>query len=338
MLVVGDERCSAHLEGIGHPESPARLRAIFERLQAGGLLAERREAREATPEELSLVHPQRYVALVHDEIERLRGGPPEKPPAAYLSTGDTIIDASSWDAATHAAGATLDALDAAVEEGRAAFAVVRPPGHHAEPAKGMGFCLFNNAGIAARAFVARSGGRALVIDFDYHHGNGTEALVGNGVSYLSTHASPAYPGTGASYNNRIGSDGALIDIPLGLRYPTEGFVALWDETLRRLAAQLRPNLLVVSAGYDFAAGDPVGDLGVDITAAGALGALIREVADEYCSGRAVFVLEGGYDLDLLGRGVEATIRAYDAGRSALGTADAQAVPERERTLVDAVLA
>jgi len=338
MLVVGDERCTAHLEGIGHPESPARLRAILNHLGRAGLLDERREAREATQDELQLVHPHRYVALVRDEVERLREGPPERAPAAYLSTGDTVIDAGSWDAAVHAAGATLSALDAALEENRAAFAIVRPPGHHAEPSRGMGFCLFNNAGIAARAFVARTGGRVLIADFDYHHGNGTEALVGSGVSYASTHASPAYPGTGAPYNNRMLAEGALVDIPLGLSYPTEAFVALWDETLRRIAAQIRPDLLVISAGYDFAAGDPVGDLGIDVAASASLGAIIRGIADEYCAGRAVFVLEGGYDLELLGRGVEATIRAYDKGASDLGAADPQAIPARERAVLNAVLA
>lgn len=302
---------------------------VLRHLERTGLAAERREARDATRDELMLVHPASYVDLVHDEIGRLGASVP----AAYLSTGDTIVDRSSWDVAVRAAGATLTALDAAVNENRAAFAVVRPPGHHAEPRRGMGFCLFNNAGIAARAFVARNGGRALVVDFDYHHGNGTEALVGGGVSYVSTHASPAYPGTGSGRENRVDESGTLIDFPLGLSYTTEGFAALWQETLRRLCARIRPDMLVVSAGYDFAAGDPVGDLGVDVGVSSTLGAAFREIADEYCGGRAVFVLEGGYDLELLSKGVEQTIRAYDAGTSTLGDASENAIPAQQREVL-----
>jgi len=333
VIVVGDERCGAHLEGIAHPESPARLRTLLAHLEKVGLLADRRPARDATRDELLLVHPGSYVDLVHAEIERLRSGVP----AAYLSTGDTVIDAASWDAGVRAAGAALTALDVAMNERRAAFAVVRPPGHHAEPRRGMGFCLFNNAGIAARAFVARTGGRALVIDFDYHHGNGTEALVGGGVSYISTHASPAYPGTGSGRDNHVDADGTLLDFPLGLSYETEGFVALWRETLRRACERIRPQLLVVSAGYDFAAGDPVGDLGVDVGAASAIASYARAAAEEFCEGRVVFVLEGGYDLGLLAEGVEQTIRSYDSGESTIGEPKAAAIPAPQREALDRAL-
>ena len=133
-------------------------------------------------------------------------------------------------------------------------------------------------------------------DIDYHHGNGTQALVGGGLSYLSTHAMPAYPGTGSPLDNHFAPAGTLVNVPIAASgISTEAFVAIWTSALRDLTARLRPGILIVSAGYDFVAGDPVGDLGVSMTAAQQLGRLVREVAETYCSGRALFVLEGGYD-------------------------------------------
>lgn len=256
----------------------------------------------------------------------------------YLSTGDTVIDGSSYAAALRAAGGAIVAAEAAVANREAVFALVRPPGHHAEPARGMGFCLFNNVAVAARAYQAARGGnaRVLIVDFDYHHGNGTESQAGNGLSYISSHAFPAYPGTGArSY--RRGSD-LIVNLPLPASgVSTEAFVALWEYALPAVARLVRPELLIVSAGFDYVGGDSVGDLGVGVEAAAPIAAVIREVAAEYCGGSIAYVLEGGYDIDALTRSI-ADIAAISDGEAArIGTADPNAIPFGVRSALDAFL-
>jgi acetoin utilization deacetylase AcuC-like enzyme len=331
MLVVYDDGLTRHLAGVPHLDRPDRVRVVAETLDRYGMLDDRIDARAALEAELARVHPPAYIERVKLECERLSA-------LEYttLSTGDTTIDAGSYEGALRAAGGTLAGLERAVAERRAAFALVRPPGHHAEPARGMGFCMFNNAGIAARTFALETGCHALVADFDYHHGNGTEALVGDGVTYVSTHASPAYPGTGDPRENFVGRNGALANIPLAAAgIETEAFLAIWAHTLRTLAAQLSPGLLVVSAGYDFVAGDPVGDLGVAPAAARQLGRLAREIADEYCDGRALFVLEGGYDPPVLAQCVADTIAGYEEG-TLTDPADQGAIPPFQRALLDAL--
>lgn len=295
------------------------------------MLAQSIPARDAGDEDIARVHTRAYIELVERETAGLKG-------PRYLSTGDAVVDATSYRVARRAAGGAIVAVEACVEGKEAVFALVRPPGHHAEPDRGMGFCLFNNVAIAARAYQAamchperseaKPGaveGRVLIVDFDYHHGNGTEAVAGNGLSYCSTHAYPAYPGTGTrSY--RRGTD-VIVNVPVPAEgISTEGFVALWEELLPRVCAAVRPALLVVSAGFDYVAGDGVGDLGVSAEAAVPIAAAIARVAVEHCNGSVAYVLEGGYGIDALTRSIAAIAQVHDAGGATEPAADARAVP------------
>lgn len=275
-------------------------------------------AADATAEQLLRVHTPAYLELVHRETDRLAV-------ARYLSTGDVVVGPGTREAAYRGAGAAIAAVDAAVQGATGVFALVRPPGHHAEPGAGMGFCVFNNVAVAARHFLAEQGGRVLVLDFDYHHGNGTQAVAGDGLSYASTHAWPAYPGTGGR-GGRRGAD-EILNVPLpSSGVSTEAFVAIWERLVAGAAARVRPDLILVSAGFDFVAGDPVGDLGVDVAATRGIAGAMRRAAAEWCDSRVVYVLEGGYLIDALSDGITAVADVNDAPLPAPSTADWDAIP------------
>jgi len=333
LRIVYDKLYGDHLRGIPHPEAPGRVEAVADFLRRNGKFEDVIAPRDATAAEIERVHASGYVDLVRAEAASMADF------AGYLSPGDTVVDVRSFDVARRAAGGAVVAMETAMHEGGSAFAVVRPPGHHAEARRGMGFCVFNNAAIAARAAQAQFGARTLIVDFDYHHGNGTQAVSGAGLSYVSTHAFPAYPGTGGRDENyALPKRDAIVNVPLPPHdFGTEAFVALWERLLPIAAAHVRPDLLIVSAGFDYVTGDPAGDLGVDVGAASHLGALIDRVGREYCGGRVAYVLEGGYDWDALARSVAAIIDAHGAPvKGEASGAEDSAIPAAQRELLETI--
>jgi len=326
---VTDPIYAAHLRGVDHPERPDRVEVVGARLRQRAIIGESLTARDATDVEIEGVHAPSYVELVERETTGLTA-------ARFLSTGDTVVDARSARVARRAAGGAVVAAEAAVAGSETVFALVRPPGHHAEPDRGMGFCVYNNVAVAARALQAQHDVRVLIVDFDYHHGNGTEAVAGSGLSYCSTHAYPAYPNTG-THSYWIGDD-LVANVPLPVAgVSTEAFVGIWERLLPAVARAVTPDVILVSAGFDYVAGDEVGDLGVDVSAAAPVAATIRRVAEEYCSGRVAYVLEGGYGLDAITDSIAAIAEVADSNKALPPSgAEIDAVPAQIKAALDAV--
>jgi acetoin utilization deacetylase AcuC-like enzyme len=304
-----------------HPERAARVRAIEAALDASGLRADlvALEPHPASEAQLLAVHHRSLVQTIRRATAQ----------AFTRLDLDTYLTAGSWDAALLAAGAALQAVDA-VASGQAsnAFALVRPPGHHATPSRAMGFCLFNNIAIAARHALDTPGiDRVAIIDYDVHHGNGTqECFYTDGrVLFCSTHAWPLYPGTGAQHEIGAGEGyGTTLNLPLPYGVGDRGFEQLYDEVVLPAVRRFGPQLILVSAGYDAHWADPLGPLTLSVAGYAALTQRLAALADEVCGGRIVLVLEGGYHLDALGACVVAAMRVLlgrDPGPDPLGPAE-----------------
>jgi acetoin utilization deacetylase AcuC-like enzyme len=303
VLLLTHRACLHHDPGPHHPECPDRLRAVLQALDAGEF-AEliRDQAPQATREQLMRVHPENYV----DAILAIRPEPDER----VALDGDTLMSWGSAEAALRAAGAAVAAVDAVMKgEFRRAFCATRPPGHHCEPARPMGFCLFANAAVAARhARAAHGAVRVAVVDFDVHHGNGTQACFETEPSlfYASSHQWPLYPGTGDVSETGVGN---ILNVTLPPGADGAAFRAAWGEQIIPALDDFDPDLLVISAGFDAHAADPLAQLRVREADFAWVTEALCAMADRRCGGKVVSLLEGGYDLEALGRSTAAHVRA-----------------------------
>jgi len=296
-----------HDTGGYHPESPARLKAIVERLERDGVLP-KLILIEPTPADLdwiATVHTRQYIEEVKRScLANMR----------FLHSPDTIICPRSYDVARLAVGGVLAAIDA-VMEGRVknVFCAIRPPGHHALKSRAMGFCLFNNVAIGARYIQRKYGlSKVLIVDWDVHHGNGTQAIFYDDPTalYFSTHQYPFYPGTGSREERGIGKgEGYTVNVPLPAGSGDEEYVRIFEEILRPKAIQFDPDFILISAGFDPYEDDPIGGMRVTPEGFAELTKIVKEIAEECCEGRLVSVLEGGYNLEGLAESVEAHILA-----------------------------
>lgn len=298
--LLADLACKEHLTGPHHPESPERFDAAYR--GASGLKLSSIPPRLANIDEISLCHRHEYIRMVEREV---MSGFHE------LSTGDTLISPRSWDAALRATGGVLNAVDAVIEKRVSnAFCIVRPPGHHATPLSGMGFCIFNNIAIAAR--YARKKyrlGKVLIADWDVHHGNGTQdTFYSDGqVFFFSTHQYPWYPGTGAASETGEGAGaGMILNCPFPAGSGRKEILGAFQERLVPAAERVKPDLVLISAGFDSRAGDPLGHFLLSDTDFADLTRVMREIADKHAGGRLVSVLEGGYNL----AGLTSAVRAH----------------------------
>lgn len=303
-----DDRFTAHDPGHHHPEAPGRIEAIIREFERRGLAGRCRplKRRAATDDEIRLVHTAAYLETVRREIDGTRSG--------TLSTGDTDFGPHSLEIAREAVGSLLGAVDAvAGGEVRRAFCAVRPPGHHASADRGMGFCIFNNAAVAARhAQRAHGLERIAIVDWDVHHGNGTQDIFyeDGSVFYFSTHQHPWYPGTGLRHETGKGAGkDTTLNYPLPAGTGMEAIGAAFRGDFAKRMRDYRPELVIISAGFDSREGDPLGQFRLTDADFQSLTKILVEVAGEHASGRLVSVLEGGYHQAGLARAAAAHVEA-----------------------------
>jgi acetoin utilization deacetylase AcuC-like enzyme len=288
-----------------HPENAERLRAIWRRLEDAGVLGDLTalEPAPATQSQMEAIHQRRYLEMLASTRT-----------ATVMLDPDTYALPVSYEVACLSAGGVVRAVDAVLRsEADNALALTRPPGHHARPGRGMGFCLLNNVAIAARYAQSAFGlERILIADYDVHHGNGTQEVfyADPEVLYISTHQYPFYPGTGALGDTGIGAgQGTTINLPLRTGVGDEGYARLYAEVVWPAARRFSPQLIIVSAGFDAHWAEPLAGMNLSLAGYAHLTSALVAMANELCGGRIVFALEGGYNHDVLGN---ATLNACHA--------------------------
>lgn len=297
--IVYDDRFLLHETGM-HPEKKERLKSIMTFLEKKEVLdkLELIEPRKARVEEIEYAHTKNYI----EEIE------------SYCAKGynaidmDTMICSSSYEVALLSAGGAITAVDKVMKgELDHVFSFGRPPGHHAEPNRGMGFCLFNNVAVAAyHAMKQYNLERIMIIDWDVHHGNGTQVMFYHDprVMFFSTHQNPAYPGSGSF--NEIGAgkgEGYTVNVPLPPGSGDADYEYIFKELLKPLCDEFKPQLILVSSGHDAHENDPLAGMALSSQAYGMMAKMVKEIADQYCEGKIILLLEGGYNLDALAESV-----------------------------------
>ncbi len=329
MVLVTSNRFVAHVPPRGHPERPERAEVMAlvaeEYRSRGGVVV---EAEPADNVPLTLVHSTEYVEL----LASTRGG-------RFQLDPDTHTSPESERVARLAVGATVTAVDLVLDgEGRAC-AFVRPPGHHAERARAMGFCLFNNVAVAAAHALERGLSRVAVVDYDVHHGNGTQWMFYDDprVLYISTHQYPFYPGTGAATDVGTGAGlGFTVNIPIEAGAGDADFEVLYRQIVVPVITSFQPELLLISAGFDAHQRDPLGGMSVSTAGYADITTHLQAVADDCCQGRMVAVTEGGYDLEALKDCLAGTLRVMSAPSTSLAQPVAASPPERAQAALQAV--
>lgn len=293
LILIGSERFADHQTPPGHPESPARAAVMDDvamewRAAGHNVVLPRRVKRE----ELALVHDEAYV----NRIEALAG-------KSTAIDADTFTSPDTVSAAEHAAGAAAGAVEHAMAvKGNRAFVLARPPGHHAERDRAMGFCFFNSIAVAAGVARRAGAGRVAIVDYDVHHGNGTQHIFSDdpNVLYVSTHQFPFYPGTGAAGEIGTGKGaGFTVNLPMEMGATDADYHQVFEQVVTPVLRQFKPDLLLISAGFDAHERDPLGSMRLSTEGVGAMTAELCRVADECCGGRVVALVEGGYDLQAL---------------------------------------
>jgi len=327
VILIHSDRFAEHQTPPGHPERPERaevMDAVADRWRERG--TEIVAPRAATTGQLARVHDTDYLRRISETVGR----------ASQLDS-DTYTSPESYEVALLAAGAAIDAVERVMAGShRAAVAMVRPPGHHAERNRAMGFCLFNNVAVAAAHARAQGAAKVAIVDYDVHHGNGTQHIFETDphVLYVSMHQYPYYPGTGAA--DEIGRQAGLgftVNVPLEVGAVVEDYQLAFAHVVLPVLRQFEPDLIIVSAGFDAHERDPLGGMRLPTAAFGAMTLELRAVAEECCRGRIASVTEGGYDLHALASSLDAVIEAHSAPASAASWPSSGVASPRGQTAV-----